>query len=167
MRRRVSRSQLCEAVTGRCDPAGAWGCLPPCRGWGARRMVIEVAAAEPDSWHGAAVLHESRGGDQHDQSHPRVPFQIGSNHRRSIAMRIKLTHVAPLLAAGAAAVAISAAPTAAAAPTSAHKTCTHSVSGSQCESAGNIEINNTPTTQFTPHYPEWAGNLRFHHGRHT
>jgi hypothetical protein len=82
-------------------------------------------------------------------------------------MRIKLSHVAPLLAAGAAAVAISAAPTAAAAPTSAHKTCTQSVSGSQCESSGNVEITNTPTTHFTPQYPVWAGNLLFHHGRRT
>ena len=82
-------------------------------------------------------------------------------------MRIKLTHVAPLLAAGAAAVAISAAPTAAAAPIPAHKTCMQSVSGSQCESDGNVEINNTPTTQFTPQYPEWAGDLLFHHGRRT
>jgi hypothetical protein len=81
-------------------------------------------------------------------------------------MRITLTHVAPLLAAGAAAVAISAAPTAAAAPTPAHKTCTQSVAGSQCESAGNVEINNTPTAEFTPQYPVWADFL-FHHGRRT
>ena len=79
-------------------------------------------------------------------------------------MRTKLTHIAPLLAAGAAAVAISAAPTAAAAPTPASKTCIQSVSGSQCEWAGNVEINNAPTPQFTPQYPVWAGNLLFHHG---
>ena len=83
-------------------------------------------------------------------------------------MRIKLTHVAPLLAAGAAAVAISAAPTAAAAPTTAaHKTCTQSVSGSQCESAGNVEINNTPATDVTPQYPVWADGLLFHHRHRT
>jgi hypothetical protein len=82
-------------------------------------------------------------------------------------MRIKLTHIASLLAAGAAAVAISAAPTAAAAPSPADKICTQSVSGSQCESAGNIEINDTPTTHFTPQYPMWAGDSRFHHGRHS
>jgi hypothetical protein len=76
-------------------------------------------------------------------------------------MRIKLTHVAPLLAAGAAAVAISAAPTAAAAPTPTHKTCTLSVAGSQCESAGNVEINNTLATQVTSQY--WVS--LFHHGR--
>src|SRR5260370_41552038 len=45
------------------------------------------------------------------------PFQIGPIHRRSITMRIKLTHIAPLLAAGAAALAGSAAPPAAAAAT--------------------------------------------------
>ena len=81
-------------------------------------------------------------------------------------MRIKLTHIAPLLAAGAAAVAISAAPAGAAAPTPTHKACTQSVSGSLCESAGNVEINNTPTTQFAPQYPVWAGNLLFHRSRH-
>ena len=82
-------------------------------------------------------------------------------------MRIKLTHIAPLLAAGAAAVAISAAPAAAAAPTPPHKTCTQSVAGSQCESAGNVEINNTPTTHFTPQYPMLGDDLLFHHGRRT
>ena len=82
-------------------------------------------------------------------------------------MRIKLTHIAPLLAAVAAAVAISAAPTAAAAPSPAHKACSQSVSGSQCASPGNVEINNAPTTHFTPQYPVWTGNLLFHHGRRT
>lgn len=81
-------------------------------------------------------------------------------------MRIKLTHIAPLLAAGATAVAISAAATAAAAPIPADKICTQSVSGSQCESEGNVEINDTPTTHFAPQYPWWAGDLLFHHGRH-
>ena len=81
-------------------------------------------------------------------------------------MRIKLTHVAPLLAA-AAAVAISAAPTAAAAPTPTQKTCIQIASGSQCASVGNVEINNTPTPAYTPQYPEWADSLLFHHGRRT
>jgi len=82
-------------------------------------------------------------------------------------MRINLIHIAPLLAAGAAAVAISAAPPAAAAPTSADKICTQSASGSQCGSAGNVEINNTPTTHFTPQYPMLGDDLLFHHGRRT
>ena len=53
-------------------------------------------------------------------------------------MRIKLTYIAPLLAAGAAAAAIAAAPTAAAASTG--QTCT----GNICLSPGNIQINNAP-----------------------
>ena len=59
-------------------------------------------------------------------------------------MRIKLTHVTPLLAAGAAAVAILAAPTAAAAPTPLSKTCVATGAGTTCQSPGNVEINNAP-----------------------
>src|SRR3954447_9614137 len=57
--------------------------------------------------------------------------------QRSTTMRIKLTYIAPLLAAGAAAVAIAAAPTAAAAI---GQTC----SGNVCQSPGNVQINNAP-----------------------
>jgi hypothetical protein len=53
-------------------------------------------------------------------------------------MRINLNYIAPLLAAGAAALAIAAAPTAAAASTG--QTC----SGNICESPGNVQINNAP-----------------------
>jgi hypothetical protein len=59
-------------------------------------------------------------------------------------MRIKLTHVTPLLAAGVAAVAILAAPTAAAALTPLQKTCVATDAGSTCQSPGNVEINNAP-----------------------
>ena len=59
-------------------------------------------------------------------------------------MRIKLTHVTPLLAAGAAAVAILAAPTAAAVPTPLSKTCVATGAGTTCQSPGNVEINNAP-----------------------
>jgi len=52
-------------------------------------------------------------------------------------MRIKLTYIGPLLAAGAAAVAIAAAPTAAAAS---GQTC----SGNICQSPGNVQVNNVP-----------------------
>jgi hypothetical protein len=58
-------------------------------------------------------------------------------------MRIKLTYFTPLLAAGAAAVAISAAPIASAASTT-QQSCNESVSGSVCESPGNVEINDIP-----------------------
>ena len=55
-------------------------------------------------------------------------------------MRIKLTYVTPLLAAGAAALAIVAAPTAAALP----KICAANGGGTTCQSPGNVEINNSP-----------------------
>jgi hypothetical protein len=58
-------------------------------------------------------------------------------------MRVKLSYLTPLLAAGAAAVAISAAPIASAASTT-QQSCSDSVSGSICESPGNVEINDTP-----------------------
>jgi hypothetical protein len=60
-------------------------------------------------------------------------------------MQIKLTYIAPLLAAGAAAVAIAAAPTAAAAN---QQTC----SGNVCQSPGNVQINNSPPpVQYHPY----------------
>jgi len=60
-------------------------------------------------------------------------------------VRIKLTYIAPLFAAGAAAVAIAAAPTAAAAN---GQTC----SGNICQSPGNVQINDArPPVQFYPY----------------
>ncbi len=56
-------------------------------------------------------------------------------------MRIKLTYVTPLLAAGAAAVAIVAASTAAAVP----RICAANGAGTTCQSPGNVEINNSPS----------------------
>ncbi|MDT7796312.1 MAG: hypothetical protein QOD59_5753 [Mycobacterium sp.] len=58
-------------------------------------------------------------------------------------MRVKLSYLTPLLAAGATAVAISAAPIASAASTT-QQSCSDSVSGSVCESPGNVEINDSP-----------------------
>ena len=69
-------------------------------------------------------------------------------------MRIKLNHLKPLLAAGAAAVAIAAAPTAAA---------EESCSGAVCQSPGNVQINDAPPVQYAPQYPDF-GSLLFHHG---
>ena len=67
-------------------------------------------------------------------------------------MRIKLTYVTPLLAAGAAAVAIVAAPTASAAPLP--KTCVGNGPGMTCRSAGNVEITNlAPDVSFIPTGP--------------
>ena len=67
-------------------------------------------------------------------------------------MRIKLTHITPLLAAGAAALAIVAAPTAAAAATPLPKTCVATGGGTTCQSPGNVEINNPlPPVGFYPY----------------
>ncbi len=59
-------------------------------------------------------------------------------------MSIKLNYIAPLLAAGAAAVAISAAPIAAAASAPTKGACDAGVTGSICETPGNVEINDSP-----------------------
>jgi hypothetical protein len=56
-------------------------------------------------------------------------------------MRVKFSYVAPFLAAGAAAVAIAAAPTATA------ETCSYVGGGfqdNQCQSPGNVQINDSP-----------------------
>ena len=74
-------------------------------------------------------------------------------------MRIKLTHIAPLLAAGAAAVAISAAPTAAADATI-------------VQSPGNAQITAQPgmaaqqAGQLQQPFDGDMGGLLFHHGGH-
>ena len=67
-------------------------------------------------------------------------------------MRIKLSHITPLLAAGAAAVAILAAPTAATAPAPLPKPCIATGAATTCQSPGNIEINNPlPPVGFHPY----------------
>jgi hypothetical protein len=58
-------------------------------------------------------------------------------------MRVRLTYLMPMLAAGAAAVAISAAPIASAATV--QQACSSSASGSVCQSPGNVEINDSPS----------------------
>jgi hypothetical protein len=59
-------------------------------------------------------------------------------------MPLKLSYIAPLLAAGAAAAAIAAAPIAAADPGAVQQSCTESVAGSECQSPGNVQLNDTP-----------------------
>ncbi|MDT5058538.1 MAG: hypothetical protein QOF66_6904 [Mycobacterium sp.] len=65
-------------------------------------------------------------------------------------MRIRLTFVAPLLVAGSAVVAITAAPIAAAAPAQAsvnppaQQSCATSGPGTLCQSPGNVQINDAP-----------------------
>jgi hypothetical protein len=84
-----------------------------------------------------------------------VSVATNGEMQRSTTMRIKLTYIAPLLAAGAAAVAIAAAPTAAAAI---GQTC----SGNICQSPGNVQINNAPPpVQYHPY-----GDMPFLLGGH-
>jgi hypothetical protein len=61
-------------------------------------------------------------------------------------MRIRLTFVPPLLVAGAAVVAVTAAPIAAAAPVSpsSQQTCATTGAGTVCQSPGNAQINDSP-----------------------
>jgi hypothetical protein len=71
--------------------------------------------------------------------------------RRSSTVRMKLNYLAPLLMAGAAAVAIAAAPIAAAAPTTG-QSCGGSGTGTICQSPGNVQINDAPPpVQFYPY----------------
>src|ERR1700730_13868458 len=75
-----------------------------------------------------------------------LEVQILRSHRRSTTVRIKVNYIAPLLAAGAAAVAITAAPIAAAAPApaAAQGACDGGGSGSICGTPGTVGINDSP-----------------------
>ena len=71
--------------------------------------------------------------------------------RRSTTVRMKLNYIAALLTAGAAAVAIAAAPIAAAAPTTG-QSCGASGTGTICQSPGNAQINDSPPpVQYYPY----------------
>lgn len=70
--------------------------------------------------------------------------------------------VAPLLVAGAGAVAIAVAPLAEAAPT-----CTTTGLASLCESDGNAQLSATPpSVDYQAQYPFFGDVLVFHHGGH-
>jgi type IV secretory pathway TrbL component len=75
-------------------------------------------------------------------------------------MSIKLNYIAPLLAAGAAAVAIVAAPAANAAVTGAiQAACSSATPGTSCVSAGNAQINDSLAPNFLsqdPIYSQWG-----------
>ena len=65
-------------------------------------------------------------------------------------MKFKLTHLAPVLAAGAAAAAIAAAPIASAATIG--QSCGGGAGGTVCQSPGNVQINDSPgPVQFFPY----------------
>jgi hypothetical protein len=74
-------------------------------------------------------------------------------------MRTKISALTLLLAAGASAVAISAAPIAAADPTS----CSSVGPNSECQTPGNVQINDSAPVQYAQQYPEFS---LFGLGRH-
>jgi hypothetical protein len=77
-------------------------------------------------------------------------------------MRIRNV-IAPLLVAGASAVAIAVAPLAEAAPTG--LVCTSSGSASLCQTAGNAQVTATPPPiDYQAQYPFFGNVLIFHHG---
>jgi hypothetical protein len=79
---------------------------------------------------------------------------------KETSMRI---HFIPPVVITAAAAAIIAAPTAAAA----QLTCTNlGGSNTQCQTPGNVQINDSPTVQYVPQYPFYGNVLIFHHGGH-
>ena len=88
-------------------------------------------------------------------------------------MQIRLKYLTPLLAAGAAAAAIAtapaalAAPTAAANPPQAQESCIDLNSGSQCQSPGNVQIDDSPVGPIYPYYgdyPFYGGYYGYHGG---
>ena len=68
-------------------------------------------------------------------------------------MRIKFNYLAPLLAAGAVAVAVGAAPIAVAAPGPIQQSCTADGAGTECQSPGNVQIDDSPpaVSNFDPY----------------
>jgi hypothetical protein len=77
---------------------------------------------------------------------------------RKCDMRIRLKYITPLLAAGAAAAAIAAAPAALAAPSAAanpqqaQENCIDLGTDSQCQSPGNVQLNDSPPYPDYPYY---------------
>jgi hypothetical protein len=77
-------------------------------------------------------------------------------------MRIKLSHISPLLVVGAAATVIATAPTAAAAMV---PSCiTLGAAAIQCQKPGNVQINDAPPVQYQTQYPYLGGLGVYHHG---
>ena len=86
-------------------------------------------------------------------------------------MRINRNHIASIFAIGAAAVAIAAAPTASAAPTAAAQSCSAvGNGGTECQSPGNVQINDSPgpVENFDPYGPFFLGlgGYGYHGGFH-
>jgi hypothetical protein len=81
----------------------------------------------------------------------------------SIVVSIRITAIAPLLAAGAAAVAIAAAPSASAAPNA--PPCTEMGGSTQCQSTGNVQIYAAPHAVPGTANSTYGPFVGYNHGR--
>jgi hypothetical protein len=83
-------------------------------------------------------------------------------------MRTIRNYFTPLLAAGAVAAAIAGAPTAAAAPNPVPSCVNLGASLTQCQSSGNVQVNDSRPIQIQPQYPYLGGFGIYHHrGPHS
>lgn len=75
-------------------------------------------------------------------------------------MQIRLSYITTLLAVGVAATAIAASPTAMADPAAVAQSCIYlGVSETQCQTPGNVQINDNPAYgQGTAQYPYWESD---------
>jgi hypothetical protein len=122
-------------------------------------------------YHGASTNdHNPSGGQSGSWAELRLVYQ-----KRSAAMSIRLSYLTPFLAAAgaaAAAVAIVVAPAASADPATdpgPAQSCASLGTDTQCESPGNVQINDSPgPVQYMPQYPYWEGGSfgRGGHGGH-
>ncbi|HJT96371.1 MAG TPA: hypothetical protein VJ777_31210 [Mycobacterium sp.] len=79
---------------------------------------------------------------------------------------MKIRYLSPLFAVAAAA-AIAVAPIASATPTGFTQNCIDlGASNTQCQTPGNVQINDSPQVQYAPQYPFYGNVLLFHHGGH-
>jgi hypothetical protein len=80
-----------------------------------------------------------------------------ANIEGEITKRTKVNFVASLLVAGAATVAIAAAPTAAAAdPATVSVSCSTAGPGTECQTPRNVQINDSLPPDFRPQYPDFS-----------
>ena len=80
----------------------------------------------------------------------------------SVFVRIRINCVTTLLAAGTAAIAIAAAPSASASPN--EQPCSDMGGSTQCQRTGNVQIFTTPPMPATPN-STYGPFLGYHHGR--
>ena len=78
-------------------------------------------------------------------------------------MRIRINYITPVLAAGVAAVAVAAAPSAAATPDD--QLCSDMGGSTQCQSAGNVQIYTTPQAVSATTTSTYGPFVGYHNGR--